>query len=51
MFRVIAGWVALFAAGMLVALLSDRENRRKNAPLALAMFAILAAAGYLIILG
>jgi hypothetical protein len=44
----IAIWIGLFAAGMLIALLSDRENRRRNAPLAVLMAAVLGVVGYIV---
>jgi len=44
----IALWIGLFAAGMLIALLSDRENRRRNAPVAALMVAVIGLVGYIV---
>lgn len=44
----IAGWVALCAGGMLVAMLADGENRRRNALPATLMAGLLAAATWVL---
>lgn len=45
----IAIWIGLFAAGMLIAMLSDRDNRRRNAPLTVLMAAVLGIVTYIVL--
>ncbi len=46
MFDWISAWIALFAGALLVAMLLDAENRRRNALPALATLGVLGSALY-----
>ncbi|MCA8967039.1 MAG: hypothetical protein H6977_16300 [Gammaproteobacteria bacterium] len=45
----IAGWAALFTGGMLVAMLADGDNRRRNALPATLMAGLFAVAVYILV--
>ncbi|MGB1885434.1 MAG: hypothetical protein ACPHUF_16150 [Gammaproteobacteria bacterium] len=45
----IAAWIGLFALGMLIAVMLDAENRRKNLPLAAAMAVIVGVVAYILV--
>lgn len=43
----IAVWIGMFAAVMLLAMLSDKGNRKKNLPMILLMVAVVAISTWL----